>query len=955
MTYTIACEKGVDVVIISEPNKKIAQEYQYITDRRVDVAIYIRNKDIGIISYEIGDGYVCLQWQEWCLYGCYCSPNIPLGDYEAYVDTLMRSVKSKNVSAVIAGDFNAKAPLWGSPVLDKRGTYLMEWAAELNLSVVNVGDTPTFERGESASFIDITWATSDMMRHVGGWKVLQGEFYTYHNPIYFEVERGASKVKERNGVYRFLDKARFAQELKNHFRGRTHEVNPESFSSTLEKMSRRCTVCIPRFAGAFPYWFDDVIYKKRLECNRLRRRWTRKNRSQKNELSQTNEKIVYKQAKKELKKLILESKKRHWKELQNDLENDIWGDGFRVTMRHLGSLPPPYNPTPQRKLAIIRDLFPIKDDSFKKTNTKEDRIDLITNEELLQAVSRIKLGKAPGPDHLTAEAVRIIAEEIPDVLLKVLNTLLLQQSFPAKWKEATVVLLWKGKPMDSSSAFRPICLISILGKLYERVIKCRLEQELNRNGGLSNMQFGFVKGKSAVHAIRTVVEKVKTTKTKWVAAVSLDIKNAFNTASWSKILGELTRRNVSKYLKNIIEDYFSHRKIVLDRKTKLDVNAGVPQGSVLGPTLWNILYDGVLDLEYEDEITIVAYADDLMVIVGAEDARQLMFRTNESLEKISTWMDRNDLEIAPQKSEAVILKGPRKWNNIHFELLDKKIYPKKCLKYLGVYMDYKLTFGPHVTHAIGRAETSLSALMKIMPNVGGPSNRKREVLYGVVQSKLLYAIPAWVTALDLKKHRVSLGQLQRRTLLRVISGYRTISANATQVIAGVPPISLIADEQRRVFLVEKEQSSMAHKRKQQREVTLKNWQRQWSGTVAAGAWTRTLIPDLVPWVKCGFRRVDYFLTQFLSGHGHFRAYLKRFGLADEDACLYCGEVDTPEHAVLNCERWGRERQILETQVGRPLSKDNMVSVMIEKESNFKYIRDYVAKILSTRESEQRNR
>ncbi|KAK9687558.1 Endonuclease-reverse transcriptase [Popillia japonica] len=84
--------------------------------------------------------------------------------------------------------------MWGSPVTDKRGEYLMEWAAELNLSVMNSGNTPTFERGDTGSFIDdtgsfidITWATEGMVRRVNKWEVLLGEVYTYHHHIYFEV------------------------------------------------------------------------------------------------------------------------------------------------------------------------------------------------------------------------------------------------------------------------------------------------------------------------------------------------------------------------------------------------------------------------------------------------------------------------------------------------------------------------------------------------------------------------------------------------------------------------------------------------------------------------------------------------------------------------------------------------------------------------------------------------
>lgn len=92
--------------------------------------------------------------------------------------------------------------------------------------------------------------------------------------------------------------------------------------------------------------------------------------------------------------------------------------------------------------------------------------------------------------------------------------------------EANVVLLWLGKSMESVSSYRPTCLVSALGKLYKRIIKERVEIELEKSGGLSSRQFGFVKGRLTTHAIKAVVDRVRGSKEKLAAAVALDIKNA---------------------------------------------------------------------------------------------------------------------------------------------------------------------------------------------------------------------------------------------------------------------------------------------------------------------------------------------------------------------------------------------------------------------------------------------
>ena len=87
------------------------------------------------------------------------------------------------------------------------------------------------------------------------------------------------------------------------------------------------------------------------------------------------------------------------------------------------------------------------------------------------------------------------------------------------------------------------------------------------------------------------------------------------------------------------------------------MTAGVPQGSMLGPTLWNILYDQVLRLKLPEGVTNIAYADDLAVLVCAENQIELENRANGSLRRIDGWMQRNGLQLAPQKTEAIVFKG----------------------------------------------------------------------------------------------------------------------------------------------------------------------------------------------------------------------------------------------------------------------------------------------------------
>lgn len=94
-----------------------------------------------------------------------------------------------------------------------------------------------------------------------------------------------------------------------------------------------------------------------------------------------------------------------------------------------------------------------------------------------------------------------------------------------------------------------------------------------------------------------------------------------------------------------------------------------------------------------------------------------------------------------------------------------------------------------------KAEERLSVLSKLMQNISGPSSEKRLLLYGVVQSIVLYGAHIWAGATDIQKYKKMLERLQRRALLRVVSGYRTISTEAVQVLAGIPPLNLMILEE----------------------------------------------------------------------------------------------------------------------------------------------------------------
>lgn len=220
----------------------------------------------------------------------------------------------------------------------------------------------------------------------------------------------------------------------------------------------------------------------------------------------------------------------------------------------------------------------------------------VSKEELGAAVLRLRSKKtAPGPDGIPGRVVVIALKELSEHVRALFTECLIQGRFPQIWKEGKLVLLRKdGRPPEQPSAYRPIVLLNEASKLFERVLAARLVECMNPE--LHESQFGFCQGRSTIGAIAWVKSLAEAAVSQggvlWV--VSLDIRNAFNTLPWETIKMALKFHNVPIYLQRVLEDYFEGRVVKVPTENgwgKRAMSCGVPQGSVLGPLLWNIGYD----------------------------------------------------------------------------------------------------------------------------------------------------------------------------------------------------------------------------------------------------------------------------------------------------------------------------------------------------------------------------
>lgn len=949
MAHATAVQMGADILVVGEPNKKRVGGADWITDIRTDVGVLCLNKNLGIGGHTAREGHLVIRFRELNMICCYISPNISMEDYKNETDSI--TDLCNNQETIILGDINAKSPMWGSPVTDRKGEHWMEWISASDIVVLNTGLKPTFVRGNTESFIDVSMATNKIARQVRNWKVLDAETLTEHKYISFEWT--TTKPKNKVGTTKYeTDWEAFKVSIEL-ITSDAECTGHEEATKAIKTAYKNCTQARKTSTG-IPYWWNDSIAKKRAECNKLRRQQKRVATRNRNNSSVTTEAMTnaYKTCRRELCDLIKAAKKKLWNDLCKDLDNNIWGDAYKIVAKKLKTLKP-YELSAEKKTQIAQELFPLGNDNWAIDDKMEQAVPF-TEEELESVAAAIKSGKAPGIDRIPPEAIKIVANCAPNWLLRLMNKLLEMQQFPDEWKMAQIVLILKpGKSTELASSYRPLCLLNALSKLLEGLIKNRLQEELEDRGGLHRHQYGFQRGKSTIQAVEAAISTADELNCKFCILVTIDVKNAFNTASHSLIIGKLRERRVSTYLVRFISSYLKDRKIQIEKDTVIDTDAGVPQGSVLGPTLWNILYDDVLDLELTRDAVTIGYADDLALIVGAPDENSLVANTNTCLDKISTWMRSHKLTLAPDKTEAVLIRGMQKRQQITLRLEGVNIRPAKSLKYLGIIIDESLTFGKHIETCTTKAIEKTSHLSRLLPNLGGPACSKRAVLCSALQNIILYGAPIWQDAIKKKKYSAMLHRAQRSMLLRVASAFRTVSGLALQIITASIPIDLLVQE--RAWIHQEASADKAAAKIEARERSKSAWQERWSRETSKAPWTKRLIPDIGTWANCEHRQLDYHLTQVLTSHGVFRSYAKRFGKDTSDECIYCTEVDTTEHTIFKCTEWKEIRESTFRQLGCTLTPDNLIQKMLKNRRQWNIIQNMVKDIMSRKEAAEYER
>lgn len=289
-------EWDIDLAVVAEPYY-VPPRNNWKGDASGTVTIIEKtgNDALPLSQEGSGDGYVAVKWGEIVIVGMYFSPNKSPPQFEEYLNRVAEEIRRHIPGSVLAmGDLNAKAEEWGSPSTDARGEVLAEWGAELDLLILNRGNSHTCVRHNGGSIVDITMGSPQAACMVTGWRVLEGsETLSDHRYIRMEIsdpsmgkQRRPSGRREGPLPPRWALKRLDGEAMAAAAEAKAWEDSPppealdveEEAAWFLEAMTQICDASMPRIRAATKkrgvYWWTQEISGLRKTSIELRHRYT---------------------------------------------------------------------------------------------------------------------------------------------------------------------------------------------------------------------------------------------------------------------------------------------------------------------------------------------------------------------------------------------------------------------------------------------------------------------------------------------------------------------------------------------------------------------------------------------------------------------------------------------------------------------------------------------------------
>lgn len=414
----------------------------------------------------------------------------------------------------------------------------------------------------------------------------------------------------------------------------------------------------------------------------------------------------------------------------------------------------------------------------------------ITPADVRYVISRLLPRKSPGVDLITSEILRHFPRRAIVFLTYIYNSILRTTHFPLLWKFSVIKLIPKpDKPLTEPSSFRPISLLPLFSKIFEKILIKRLLPIFDSQGIIPSHQFGFRSSHSTVQQCFRLVDKISSSleRGQYCGGVFLDVAQAFDRVWHPGLLFKLKKILPSTYyliLKSYLEDRFFRVNEAGEYSSYFPIEASVPQGSVLAPLLYSVY---TADIPTHDTTLLATFADDTCILSSNPDPITTSNNLQNHLHEIENWCRRWRVKVNGAKSAHLTFAlrrqpcPPLTFNTV-------PIPSPEHTRYLGLYLDKRLTWNPHTRLKRIDLNRKFGLLRRLMNSSSKLSLQNKINIYKVIlKPTWTYGVELWGSAKPANIQRIQ--SFQSKVLRTILNAPWYVSNHTTHNDLNIPTVT----------------------------------------------------------------------------------------------------------------------------------------------------------------------